>query len=164
VRPPVFTGNGTLTNVSMRQLATVMRGEGIAGTASGSYQITASGATSTSIAFWNSAEGTLQFDVRDGMLPHLTLERDGDPLRVDRLQGRAHLQAGKIEIKDGTLNSPAGRFHLTGTASFSEELDLKLEGKSDAGGVARKYAIRGTVAEPRVTQVASPETQARLKP
>jgi hypothetical protein len=164
VRPPVYTGNGTLTSVSMRQLATVMRDEGIAGTASGTYQITASGATSTSTAFWNSAEGTLQFDVRDGMLPHLTLERDGDPLSVDRLQGRAHLQAGKIEIKDGTLNSPAGRFHLTGTASFSEELDLKLEGKPDAGGVARAYAIRGTVAEPRVTQVASPETQARLKP
>jgi hypothetical protein len=163
VRPPVYTGNGTLTSVSMRQLATVMRDEGIAGTASGSYQISASGATSTSTAFWNSAEGTLQFDVRDGMLPHLTLESDGDPLRVDRLQGRAHLQAGKIEIKDGVLNSTAGRFLLTGTASFGEELDLKLEGKSDAG-VARKYAVRGTLAEPRVTQVASPETQARLKP
>jgi len=164
VRPPVYTGNGTLTSVSLRQLSTVMRDEWIAGTASGSYQITASGATSTSTAFWNSAEGTLQFDVRDGMLPHLTLEIDGDPLKIDRLQGHAHLQAGKIEIKDGALNSTAGRFQVTGTASFSAELDLKLEGKPDADGVARAYAVRGTVAEPRVTQVASPETQARLKP
>jgi hypothetical protein len=162
VRPPVYQGNGTLAGVALRQLASAMHDEWIAGTAGGTYQITASGATAT--AFWNSADGTLQFDVRDGMLPHLRLEIDGDPLTIDRLQGHAHLQAGKIEIKDGALNSTGGRFQLTGTASFSEELDLKLESKPDADGVARKYAVRGTVAEPRVMQVASPETQAQLKP
>jgi uncharacterized protein involved in outer membrane biogenesis len=162
VRPPVYEGNGTLTGVALRQLATGMHDEWIAGTASGTYQMSASGTTAT--AFWNSAEGALQFDVRDGMLPHLTIESDGDPLKIDRLQGHAHVQAGKIEIKDGALNSTAGRFQLTGTASFSQELDLKLEGKPDADGAARAYAVRGTVAEPRVTQMASPETQARLKP
>ena len=162
VRPPVYKGNGTLTGVFLRQLANLMHDEWIAGTAGGTYQITASGATAA--AFWNSAEGTLQFDVRDGMLPRLTLESDGDPLKIDTLQGHAHLQAGKIEIKDGVLNSTGGRFQLTGTASFSEELNLKLEGKPNADGVARKYAVRGTVADPRVTLGASPETQARLKP
>jgi hypothetical protein len=52
---------------------------------------------------------------------------------------------------------------VSGTASLSRELDLKLASKPDATGSARTYAIDGTVAEPRVTQIASPETQAQLK-
>lgn len=138
-----------------------MHDEWIAGTASGSYQITSSGAASSD--FWNSAEGIVQFDVRDGMLPHLLLVNDGDPLKIDRLQGRAHLQEGKIDVKQASLDSPAGKFQVTGTASLTRELDLKFAGKPDAAGGAKTYAIGGTIAAPRVTQVSSPETQAQLK-
>jgi uncharacterized protein involved in outer membrane biogenesis len=161
VRPPVYTGSGTLTGVALRQLAGAMHDDWIAGTGSGNYQITASGSVSSD--FWTSAEGILQFDVHDGMLPHLLLVSDGDPLKIERLQGRAHLQAGKIEIKEGRLDSPAGRFQVSGTASIRQELDLKLASKPDATGGAKTYAIGGTVAEPRVTQAVSPETQAQLK-
>jgi uncharacterized protein involved in outer membrane biogenesis len=161
VRPHAYTGSGTLTAVALRQLAGVMHDDWIAGTASGNYQITASGSASSD--FWASAEGILQFDMHDGMLPHLLLVSDGDPLKIERLQGRADLQDGKIEIKEGRLDSPAGRFQVSGTASLSRELDLKLASKPDATGSARTYAIDGTVAEPRVTQIASPETQAQLK-
>jgi uncharacterized protein involved in outer membrane biogenesis len=161
VRPPVYTGSGAVTGLALQQLPSAMNDDWIAGTASGSYQLTASGAVSSD--FWKSAEGILQFDVRDGMLPHLLLVSDGDALKIERLQGRAHLQDSKIEIKEGRLDSPAGRFQVSGTASLSQELDLKLAGKPDATGGARTYAVGGTVAEPRVTQVASPETQAQLK-
>jgi uncharacterized protein involved in outer membrane biogenesis len=161
VRPPVYTGSGTVTGIALRQLASAMHDEWIAGTAGGNYEITASGAASSD--FWNSAEGVVQFDVRDGMLPHLLLVDDEDPLQVDRLQGRAHLQEGKIEIKEARLDSPAGKFQLSGTALLTRELDLKLSSKPDVPGSARTYAVGGTVAEPRVTQVSSPETQAQLK-
>jgi uncharacterized protein involved in outer membrane biogenesis len=161
VRPPAFTGSGTVTGLALQQLPSAMNDDWIAGTAGGSYQITASGTISSD--FWKSAEGILQFDVRDGMLPHLLLVSDGDALEIERLQGRAHLQDSKIEIKEGKLDSPAGRFQVSGTASLTQELDLKLASKPDATGGARTYAVGGTVAEPRVTQVASPETQAQLK-
>jgi autotransporter translocation and assembly factor TamB len=97
------------------------------------------------------------------MLPHLLLVDDGDPLKVDRLQGRAHLQEGKIEIKEARLDSPAGKFQVSGTASLTRELALKFTSNPDARGGAKTYAVGGTVAEPRVTQVSSPETQAQLK-
>jgi len=161
VRPPVYTGSGTVTGIALRQLASAMHDEWIAGTATGSYEMTASGTASSD--FWNSAEGIVQFDVRDGMLPHLLLVDDGDPLKVDRLQGRAHLQDGKIEIKEARLDSSSGKFQVSGTALLTRELDLKFTGKSDATGAAKTYAVGGTVAEPRVTQVSSPETQAQLK-
>jgi uncharacterized protein involved in outer membrane biogenesis len=161
VKPAVYTGSGTLTGIALRQLASAMHDEWIAGTASGTYQITASGAASSD--FWNSAEGIVQFDVRDGVLPHLQLVTDGDPLKVDRLQGRAHLQDGKIEMKEARLDSPSGKFQVSGTAWLTRELDLEFTSKPDATGGAKIYAIGGTVAEPRVTQVSSPETQAQLK-
>ncbi len=161
VRPAVYSGSGTLTGIALQQLANAMHDDWIAGTASGNYEITASGATSS--GFWNSAEGIVQFDVRDGMLPHLLLVSDGDPLKVDQMQGRAHLEEGKIEIKEARLDSPSGKFQLSGTALLTRELDLKLTSKPDAAGAAKTYAVGGTVAEPRVTQVSSPETQAQLK-
>jgi uncharacterized protein involved in outer membrane biogenesis len=161
VKPAVYTGSGAITGIALRQLASAMHDEWIAGTASGSYQITASGAASSD--FWNSAEGAVQFDVRDGTLPHLQLVNDGDPLTIDQLQGRAHLQGGKIEVKEARLDSPSGKFQVTGTALLTRALDLKFTSKPDATGGAKTYAISGTVAEPRVTQVSNPETQAQLK-
>lgn len=161
VKPAVYTGSGAVTGIALRQLASAMHDEWISGTASGNYQMTASGAASS--GFWNSAEGIVQFDVRDGILSHLLLVNDGDPLKVNRLQGRAHLQDGKIEIKEARLDSPAGKFQVSGTASLARELNLKFTTKPDATGGAKTYAVGGTVAEPRVTQVSSPETQAQLK-
>jgi len=161
VRPAVYTGSGTVTEIALRQLAGAMHDEWIAGTASGSYQMTASSAASSD--FWNSAEGIVQFDVRDGMLPHLLLVDGGDPLKVERLQGRAHLQDGKIEIKEARLDSPSGKFQVSGTASLTRELDLKFTTRPDATAGAKTYAVGGTLAEPHVTQVSTPETQAQLK-
>ncbi len=136
----------------------------ISGTAGGTYQITASGTDSA--AFWESAEGGLRFDVRDGVLSHISLANDEGPLRVARWLGQAHLRDRKIEIEKGQMVSSAGAYEITGTASLGRELDLKLTRSTDvkparAGSLV--YSITGTLAEPRVA-LTTPETQARLKP
>jgi hypothetical protein len=65
----------------------------------GTYQFKASGTDSA--AFWQSAEGGLRFDLRDGVLSHISLANDGGTLQIARWQGRAHLHDGKIEIEKG---------------------------------------------------------------
>jgi len=164
VTPPVYRGNGTVTAVTLEQIADAVHEDWITATASGTYQFTARGSEPTE--FWQSAEGTLQFDLRDGVLPHILLGDDEGPLRIEHLQGRARFQDGRIEIKDAKLVSPGGNYALGGTASFGQELNLKLtrgaDGKS-AGAGRREYSITGTLAEPRVVQAVVPETQARLK-
>jgi hypothetical protein len=161
----VYTGSGTLTGISLQQMADAMHDPWISGTAEGAYRLTASGADSA--AFWQSAEGGLQFDLQDGGLAHISLGNNEGPLRIARWQGHARLHGGKIEIEKGTLVSPAGAFDIVGTASFGQVLDLRLTSSADvrpahAGSLA--YSITGTVAEPRVTLTPTPETQARLKP
>jgi uncharacterized protein involved in outer membrane biogenesis len=161
---PVYSGIGTLTGISLGQMANAMHDPWISGTASGTYQITASGVDST--AFWKSAEGGLQFEVRDGIFPHISLENDEGPLRVAHWQGHARLRGGKIEIEKQKLISSAGAYEIGGTASLGQVLDLKLARDADvrparAGSLV--YSVTGTVAEPRVA-LSTPETQARLKP
>jgi hypothetical protein len=161
----VYAGSGTLTGISLQQMADAMHDPWISGTAEGTYRLTASGADSA--AFWQSAEGGLQFDLRDGSLAHISLAGDEGPLRIARWQGRARLHSGKIDIEKGTLVSPAGAFDMSGTASLGQALDFKLTRSTDVrsarpGSVA--YSITGTVAEPRVELTPTPETQARLKP
>jgi hypothetical protein len=167
---PVYTGTGTLMEISLQQIADAMHDPWISGTAGGLYRLTASGRNSA--AFWQSAEGSLQFDLRDGKLSHISLASDEGPLRIARWQSRARLSGGKIELEKGTLLSAAGAYEISGTASLGQALDFKLTRSADtrsadissarAGSLA--YSITGTVAEPRVALTAVPETQARLKP
>ena len=108
----------------------------------------------------------MQFDLRDGVLSHISLVSDEGPLRVGRWQGRVRLQGGEIEIEKGKLVSSVGACEISGTASLGRVLDLKLSRDKDvkperAG--SQVYSITGTLAEPRVT-LTTPETQARLKP
>ena len=134
----------------------------ISGTAEGTYQLTASGRDSA--AFWESAEGGLQFDMQDGVLSHISLATDDGPLRVARWQGRARLRDGQIEIEKGKLVSAPGVYELGGTASLGQMLDLKLARDPDSKPASSLvYSISGTVAEPKVA-LTSPVTQARLKP
>jgi hypothetical protein len=161
---PVYTGSGTLTGISLGQMADAMHDPWISGTGGGTYQLTASGTDSA--AFWQSAEGGVQFDLREGVLSHISLANDEEPLRVARWQGLARLRGGKVEIEKGQLVSPAGAYEISGTTSLGQVLDLKLTRFVDvkparAGSLV--YSITGTVAEPRVA-LTTPETQARLKP
>ncbi len=162
---PLYTGTGTLTGISLQQMADAMHDPWISGTGGGTYRLTASGTDSA--AFWQSAEGGLQFDLRGGVLSHISLAGDEGPLRIERWQGRARLNSGKIEIEEGKLFSPAGAYEVNGTTSLEQVLDFKLTRSADVksareGSLA--YSITGTVAEPRVVVTQTPETQARLKP
>jgi hypothetical protein len=143
-------------------MAKAMHDPWISGTAEGTYQLTASGTDSA--AFWESAEGGLQFDMQDGVLSHILLVTDEGPVRVMRWHGRARLRDGQIEIEKGNLVSAAGTYELSGTASLGRVLDLKLARNNDLKSAGSPvYGITGTVAEPHVV-LTSPVTQARLKP
>jgi hypothetical protein len=161
--PPVYAGSGTLTAISLERIADAMHDRWISGTASGTYQFTASGTNSN--AFWQSIEGELQFDLRDGVFPHISLVSDEGPLQVARWQGSARLRGGKIELEKEKLFSAAGMYEIGGTASLGRMLNLKLTRTPDAKAAGSLiYSITGTVAAPRVALIPIPDTQAELKP
>ena len=156
-RPALCGGSGRLAGLSLARLADTRKESWIAGTGSANYAVKGP----CSAEFWHSAEGTLQFDIKDGILPNVSLAEDEGPLKIARLSGEARLQSGKIETKDAKLDSPSGRFQVSGTATLSRELNLKLA-RAKAGGTPG-YSITGTLATPQVAPLPGTE-QARLKP
>jgi hypothetical protein len=156
----VCKGSGTVTGALLTDVADAMKDGWIAGTANMSYDVKGS----CPAEFWTSAEGTLQFDMRDGTLPHVLLVGVAEPLKVTRFMGKAQLRAGAIETIDARLDSPGGQFEVSGTASLNGELDFKLVSTPSGAAAAAGYAVTGTVAEPRVIRTPNPDTQARLKP
>jgi hypothetical protein len=164
-KSPSYGGSGTFTGVSMGQLADTMNDPWIAGVGEGKYQIRASGVSSED--FWGSADSVLQFEIREGVLPHLALASDDDPLKIGRFQGRAHLAGGVLTVNDAVLDFGHGAFQVDGSISLSRELDVKLRPVPlvNASGVAAPaYAVSGTLAQPQAVLVSGPETRAELKP
>ena len=157
VKPAVCGGKGNLTGVSLAHLADAMKDAWIAGTASATYEVKGP----CPMDFWASAEGTLQFEMKDGIWRHVALGEGAEGLKVTHCTGQARLQAGAIEMRDAMLDSPDGKFQLSGTASLGGELDFTLA--RTAGRSAAGYTITGPLAKPDVSQSSTPETQARLK-
>jgi hypothetical protein len=103
----------------------------------------------------------LHVEVKDGLFPHLMIGDGTEPLQARQITGQARLHEGEIEILDTQLDSPEGSYQLTGTASLTHEVDLKLtripNGPTNVG-----YSISGTLEAPRVAPLSGTE-QAGLK-
>jgi len=155
-KPARCKGTGNVAGLSLSALAETMRDSWIEGTADANYEI----AGACSADFWQSAEGTVRVDMKNGLLPHLLIGEGDEPLRVSHLTGQGRLKAGKIEIADTKLISPSATYQVSGTASLDQELDLALTRGSGLTNLG--YTVSGTVAAPHVTPLSS-SMQARLK-
>lgn len=154
--PAVCSGSGGLTGVFVARANDLMKDTFTAGTASASYRLNGP----CGAEFWQSAEGTVGFDLENGAFARVALAEDEGPLKFARLSGQSQLHESELELKDVKLESAEGKFELSGTVSLQRELDLKLA--KLAGGTAASYTVTGTLAEPKVAAVAGTE-QAKLK-
>jgi uncharacterized protein involved in outer membrane biogenesis len=156
-KAPTYRGSGTLDRIALEQLSAAMHDGWITGSATATYHASASGLTAPEL--FASADATLQVEARDGSLPHLVLTNAGEPLKMRHSSARLVLHNAVFEIEQGKLDTSAGIYQLSGTASLGRALDLKLT----RDGV-HSFNITGTLTEPRVAAATSPETQAALKP
>jgi AsmA family/AsmA-like C-terminal region len=155
--PPSYSGDGTLERVSLEQLAEAMHDGWITGTANAEYRANTLGWGKTELL--SGATASVQVEAQDASLPHLRLAGETNPLRVMSFVGRLHLLDGKFDFEKGKLQTPASIYQLSGTASLSRVLDLKLTREGAHG-----FNITGTLTEPHVVMNTTPDTQAALKP
>ena len=156
-KPPTYSGTGTLDGVALDQLSASMKDDWITGSATATYRVKTSGLDATEL--FASATSTLKVDARDGWLRHVALAEGGEPLQVHRMAARLSLHDGEFEIQEGKLETSTGGYHVSGTATLTRILNLKLKQDGAAG-----FSITGTLMEPHVSPIVSPETQAALKP
>jgi len=155
VKPPAYSGTGTLEGVALGQVAAAMHDSWVSGTASGKYGFKMTGYSTAELL--NSAMGALNFNMRDGIFPHVLLA--SSPLRVRRFSGALVVEDGDLILQNGTLDAQNGTFVVTGKTALGRKLDLKLAQDHSSG-----YAITGTLADPQVAAARHPQTEAVLKP
>jgi AsmA family/AsmA-like C-terminal region len=155
--PPRFSGTGNFRQISMKELAQAMDDEWITGTGNGTYRFTSAGGNGNEAV--QAASATLDFEVQNGLLSHISLATPASPLRIRRCTGQLVLNNGQFKIEQSKLETADGVYRVSGTATMGQKLDVKL-----ARGVSRGFNITGTLAAPRVSPFSSPETQAALKP
>jgi hypothetical protein len=155
-KPPVYEGNGKFDRLNMTALSGLMHDGWVTGIGRATYHFKTSG-TATS-DFLASAQADLQLHISDGSLPHITVPDRPGPLRMRRLETQIAFRNGKFEIHEGKLETPAGIYHLSGTASLGQRLDLQL-----ARDAAHTFNVTGTVEKPQVAPAVKSETTAVLK-
>jgi AsmA family/AsmA-like C-terminal region len=156
-KPPKYAGSGVLQRVILAQLGDAMQDSWITGTADGRYRLSASGWMIPELI--SSADGEMEVAVTGGELPHIMLAGEAGFLVARQLTGELRLRDSTIEIAAGKLDCRSGIFAVSGTASLGRVLNIRLSREGMPG-----FDISGTLAQPRVTQAKSAETQAALKP
>ena len=156
-KPPEYTGSGTLDRIALDQLGANMSDDWITGSATATYTVRTTGLDATEL--FASASGTLKVNAQNGLLRHVALGEGTGPLQLRRLAVRLSLHDGEFEIQQGKLETPTDAYQVSGTASLTRILNLKLTRQG-----APSYNITGTLMEPQVSPNVSPETRAALKP
>lgn len=155
--PPSFSGTGAFERISLEQVAEAMHDGWITGRASATYRFASSGSNASELL--ESATGTLEFDAREGQFPHIMLTAGNPPLYVRRFSGRLRLHNGSFLVEQGKLETLAGIYQVSGTASLGHKLDVVL-----ARNGAQGFNVTGTLAAPRILPASTHETRAALKP
>ena len=144
--PVRYRGTGTLRDISLAQVGTLMNDAWITGTADGKFELEGSGDSFRDLLA--RSDGKLQFAMRNGSLLHIEIPGSPAPLPVHRFAGELHLKKGAWELSTGRLESHDGVYQVRGIASASKDFDLVL-----TRGDEKSWSLTGTLASPHVTPV-----------
>jgi uncharacterized protein involved in outer membrane biogenesis len=144
--PPLvrFQGAGTLQNISLEQVGTLMNDAWITGTADGNFDL--HGAANNFRELLAHSDGKLQFVMHNGSLPHIEIPGSLAPRPVHRFTGDLQLNKGLWKLSAGKMESRDGFYQVRGTASPGGVFDFILA-RSDE----QSWALTGTLATPHVT-------------
>ena len=156
-KPPVYAGSGNIDGVVLDQLSDLMRTNWIEGAGSARYEFKSEGWGLQDVIA--NAGLSASFAVKDGGFPRVVLTDKAGPLRVKSFEGELSLKDGDFSFEDAKLTAQDGIYTVSGTASVSGALNLKMVNEGAPG-----YDISGTLTRTRVSQLAATSARASLKP
>ncbi|MGA8541308.1 MAG: hypothetical protein WB566_17530, partial [Terriglobales bacterium] len=124
-----YHGSGTLQDISLDQLSSLMNDGWITGTADGNFDV--SGSANSFRELQAGSDGKLQFVMRNGSLPHVEIPGSPTPLPVHRFSGELRLTKGTWELSAARLESHDGIYQLSGTVSPDNQVDFILKRGDD---------------------------------
>jgi hypothetical protein len=135
---PVYSGMGTVANISAGQIAGLLRTPIGTGKVNAKYQLTMKGWSAGDL--WTSAAGAADFDWRNGSWHSVQLARM--PLLFSSFIGHLALADGKFTVAPGRMQGRFGAFTVQGSVS-NGQLALRLD-----RGETAAYRLSGTLQKP----------------
>ena len=120
-----YHGTGTLQDISLAQVGTLMNDDWISGTAGGNFDLDGSGDSFRELLA--RADGKLQFVMRNGSLPHIEIPGSPVPLPVHRFAGELHLKKGAWELSAGRLESRDGTYQVSRNGFPRQRFRLRVD-------------------------------------
>jgi uncharacterized protein involved in outer membrane biogenesis len=145
-----FHAAGTLHDISLDQIGTLMHDPWISGTADANFVVEGSDFHDV----LSHCDGKFRFLMRNGSLPHIELPGSRSPLPVRRFAGELDLKEGEWKLSDATLESHDGTYQVSGRASSAKIFDFTLTSSDE-----QSWTVTGTLAAPRVTPVVQSEAK-----
>jgi uncharacterized protein involved in outer membrane biogenesis len=155
-RPPIYRGHGNIEDISLGEISDLMHDGWIEGTGSTDYEFKSAGRGLQDLIA--NADLNADFTLENAHFPHVVLTSKGAPLHAKTFSGKLALQDGTFSFQDAKLESPEGIYTVSGTASMSGALKLKMTNEGTSG-----YDLSGTLMQTRVSQMAA-STRASLQP
>ncbi len=97
VSPPTYSGTGSMTRMSMAQLATLMHDSWAAGAVTRNTAWRCDGSDADTLR--DSATGSADFTWNDGSLRHVVLDGQGAPLAFSNFAGKVALEKGTFTLR-----------------------------------------------------------------
>ena len=138
-----FHGDGTLRDISLAEVGELMNDSWITGTADGKFDL--NGAADSFREVLGHSDGTLQFAMRNGSLPHIEIPGGPSPLPVHRFTGALRLNKGEWELSGGKLESRDGIYQVSGTVSATHDCDFIL-----TRGDEQSWELTGPLDDPSI--------------
>ena len=147
----LFQGTGTLRDISLAQVSTLMNDGWISGTADANFAFEGSGLHD----FPSHSTGKLQFVMRNGSLPHIEIPESlgpgsPGPLPVRHFTGELTFKEGVWRLSSGKLESTDASYQVNGTASALGIFDFALTRDDE-----HSWIITGPFAGPQVAPTTS---------
>lgn len=151
---PSFSGEGKLQGVALAKVAQLTHESWIDGTGTASYKFSASGRNWQELL--GSADLTAEYELRNGIFPHIVFVGSPEPLHTTEFSGEIRLHDSKFFFQNATLRAQDRLYSVNGTATLGGSLTIKVA--NEGGG----FNISGTLARTKVSAI--PTAQAALKP
>lgn len=155
--PPKYFGSGTVTKIAVAQVAALTHDAWATGSLDGEYTLGIAGLTGSALR--DSASGSASFKWTGGSLRHVTLDAKSTPLSFSSFGGQMTLQNGTITCQGCKLLAGSESYEVTGSASFSRTVDVRLE----SPGHGSSYVISGPLEKPEVVTVPAPSSEAKVR-
>jgi hypothetical protein len=140
---PRYAGIGTVSNLSVADVAAIGKDAWGAGTLNGAYELKFSGWQASDL--FASANGSCQFQWRNGSLRHLTLDGRTNPVRFPLWAGQCQWSPEGFRVSGSKMRTVSGIYQISGTVQPTRDLQLEFV---RADGTA--YEVTGTLENPRV--------------